>query len=99
MEQAILKLPVALRTVQFSPHGQQIETNRGVLDLGSILSTPNSLASQNPRSTLFVSKDWVLKDGERILWLPAEYHATCADIQARSVALGHATGGVLFVQV
>jgi hypothetical protein len=71
----------------------------GVLDLGSILSTPNSSTSQNPRSALFVSKDWVTKDGEQILWLPAEYHATCADTQARSIAMGHASGGVSFVQV
>ena len=99
LERGILKLSVALRTVRFSCCGQYIETDRGVLAIGSILSTATSSASQNPRSALFVSKDWVVKDGEQVLWLPDEYHASCAGTQGSSVTMGHATGGVSFVQV
>lgn len=85
----------AVNSVAFSPDGQLVETNSGVLDIRSLLSSAVSHSS-NHLHTLFVANDWVVREEESILWLPPDYRRTCAAVRNGVLVLGHSSGCISF---
>ncbi|KAM9874159.1 hypothetical protein BJF96_g573 [Verticillium dahliae] len=89
---------------------QTLETNQYLrssafsdeMDYGSLrLSSDSSdiCFDQKPSDHAFVVNDeWVTRDGKNLLWLPAEYRASCAAIYGDTVVLGHVSGGVTFLK-
>ena len=90
-----LDLGITISTLSFSTLGQYLKTDRGVLYISSLESL--SIPSEQVRP-LFVSADWVIEEGESILWLPPDYRATCVANWNGIVVLGHSSGGVSFLE-
>jgi WD40 repeat protein len=87
----------SVREVAFSPDGKCLETNRGLLSITVDSEALNSSGGQKPASGfLFVDDNWVIIDGKRILWLPADYRATCVAVHGHTLILGHSSGRVTF---
>lgn len=83
----------ALSTVAFSGNGHCLETDRGLLSITSNSGSSSTSGDQNPASAiLFVGDDWVTRDGQNLLWLPADYRATCVAVHGCTLVLGHASG-------
>ena len=57
-----------------------------------------SLDSLEQVRALYVLNDWVIEEGERILWLPRDYRATCVAVWDGMVVLGHQSGGISFLE-
>ncbi|EAQ91141.1 hypothetical protein CHGG_03076 [Chaetomium globosum CBS 148.51] len=73
-----------VRPVAFSPDGKCLETDRGLLSITVNSETQSSFGGQKPASgLLFVGDDWVIRDGKSVLWLPADYRATCVAVSRR----------------
>ena len=85
------------RAVAFSRNGQYLETDRGLLSITVNSDASTSSGGHQPASNfLFVNDDWVIRDGRSILWLPADYRATCVAVHGLTLILGHASGQVTF---
>jgi hypothetical protein len=79
---------VAIRKVSFSADGRYVETDRGILNVDS---------SSDPARAFFVTRDWVKRGDENILWLPDGWEAVHVATLGREVVLGHATGAISFI--
>lgn len=80
---------VAIRTLQFKD--SLLETDRGVLSLDDQDST-------QAISRWFVKEQWLTKNLEDFLWLPAQYRITCAAVRANRIFLGHPSGKISFLE-
>jgi WD40 repeat protein len=47
---------------------------------------------------LSVAEQWVVKEGQNILWLPPDYRATCEAVRNNVVVLGHSSGGISLLE-
>jgi WD40 repeat protein len=84
-------------SLSFSEDGRLLKTDQGWLSLNSDLS--DKCQDQKPStSTVFVSDDWVIRDGKNNLWLPPDYRATCTAFYNNMLVLGHASGQVTFLE-
>ena len=90
-----LKLGITTRTLSFSTSGQYLKTYRGVLHVSSLELSSDSLERVR---ALYVLNDWVIEEGESILWLPRDYRATCVAVWNGMVVLGHSSGGISFLE-
>ncbi len=98
-------------SVAFSPDGKQVVS--GSYDktvrhweavTGAALKTldghSGNVYSMNSKqeNTLFVSKNWIIESGTKILWLPFEYrHPSCTAVWNQSLALGYSSGEVIII--
>ncbi len=86
-----------LTRLMFSRNGQYLETDRGQLSITVNSDASSSSGGQEPASGfLFVGDDWVTGNGKSVLWLPADYRATCVAVHGHTLILGHASGQVTF---
>lgn len=90
-----LRLGMTTRTLSFSTSGQCLGADRGVLDVSSLELLSDSLKQVR---ALYVLNDWVIEEGESILWLPRDYRATCVAVWNGMVVLGHLSGGISFLK-
>ena len=90
-----LKLGKTTRTLSFSTSGQYLKTDGEVLHVSSLELSSDSLERVR---ALYVLNDWVIEEGERILWLPRDYRATCVAVWNGMVVLGHSSGGISFLE-
>ncbi|KAL2194361.1 hypothetical protein P885DRAFT_71427 [Corynascus similis CBS 632.67] len=75
-----------VRAVAFSRNGQYLETDRGLLSITANFDALSSSGIQKPASSdLFVGDNWVTKNGKSVLWLPADYRATCVALLYLSI--------------
>ncbi|EAQ91099.1 hypothetical protein CHGG_03034 [Chaetomium globosum CBS 148.51] len=90
----------SVSAVAFSPDGKCLETDRGLLSITGNSEASSSSGGQKPASGfLFVDDDWVIINGKRVLWLPADYRATCVAVHGHALILGHSSGRVTFFRV
>ncbi|GAB1318168.1 hypothetical protein MFIFM68171_08378 [Madurella fahalii] len=93
----MLELQSILTRLSFSENGQYPGTDRRLLRITSSPNASSSAGNQKPASTfLFIDNDWVTQNGKSVLWLPADYRATCAAIFGHTLVLGHASGQITF---
>ena len=90
-----LERSITIRILPFSTLGQYLITDRGVLGVNSLQSSPDPLKRLR---TLSVSNDWVREEGANILWLPPDYRATSVAVRDRMVVLGHSSGNISFLE-
>ena len=48
------------------------------------------------RELILVEDEWLIRGGERLVWLPHNYRSTSAAAYGTTICLGHASGGVSF---
>ncbi|KAI1772379.1 vegetative incompatibility protein HET-E-1 [Hypoxylon cercidicola] len=91
-----LNVGAVVRKIAFSNCGRYIETDRGVLDVNL-----RSFGVPSPTSphALFVSCDWLKRDGENVIWLPNEYNATDVATQGELIVMGNLSGSVSFIKL
>ena len=88
-------------SVAFSPDGSCLHTNMGTISLCGPSGHATTLPAA-PQQLQFqgygVSADrlWIKKDGRNLLWLPSEYRPETSSIAGATVAIGCASGRVLF---
>ncbi|KAF3225827.1 hypothetical protein TWF106_001700 [Orbilia oligospora] len=79
--------------LRFSTDGKYLYTNIETFDIPS--SFNSSLPSlPQKQSHISLTYEWIARDGEKILWLPHNYRASCSAIQGKTIAIGHESGGV-----
>lgn len=47
---------------------------------------------------IFVKGDWIIRDAENLLWLRFDYRTICSALHRNQLALGHASGQVIFIE-
>ena len=82
----------------FAADGSYLRTDRGTLQL-NLLSLYSAQPVPKYPPDLFVKDRWVSWKMQRILWLPPEYRATCVAVRDSTIVLGHASGGVTFIEL
>ncbi|KAI0896280.1 vegetative incompatibility protein HET-E-1 [Annulohypoxylon nitens] len=88
-----------VRKLSFSTSGRYLNTDRGILDVGSFDSASSPPPPSSFRSfPLFVTRDWLRRDMNNAIWLPNEYHATDVATWGNLVVIGHSTGAISFVE-
>jgi WD40 repeat protein len=88
---------LGISRLMFSRNGQCLVTNRGLLSVNVNSDASSSSGDQKPASSvLFVGHDWVTRDGRSVLWLPADYRATCVAVHGHTLILGHISGQLTF---
>jgi WD domain, G-beta repeat len=87
-----------IRTLSFSNNGSSILTDRG--RLGAISLHPSAVPSSPPtlpvipRHRIFVQDEWIMREADRMLWIPPDYrHYRCA-VRDSIVCLGSHSGRV-----
>ncbi|KAH8431009.1 uncharacterized protein LDX57_008670 [Aspergillus melleus] len=85
-------LDVTLTTLSFSDNGC-LKSDRGLL----CLNHQTSDFIQQQENEIFVGEKWVIHNGQRLIWLPPDYRATCAAINRNNVVLGHGSGRLTFL--
>src|SRR5262249_46328154 len=79
-----------LRELSFTADGAYLLTNVGMFSLSQF--------QLNPLPYLGVNSYWVTCKQRNILWLPPDYRATYAAVQNNTLALGHESGRITFLQ-
>jgi WD40 repeat protein len=82
--------------LSFTDDGSSLLTDRGFLPIGSSSDqAPSRLSS--PYS-IFVDEEWILHNGERLLWLPSEYRPDKVAVHGSTVALVYSSGRLLLMK-
>jgi WD40 repeat protein len=73
-----------VRGLSFSSDDSYLETDRELIDIGSL--SPSPISSQpKPAHHTFVKEHWIAHGLENFLWLPSDYRATCAAVHGNIV--------------
>ena len=89
-------------SVAFSRDGRQLYTNIGTMSLGEPAASTTHPFPTRPQQGRIqgpgISSDnsWITGNGQNRLWLPPEYRPTASAVAGSTVALGCASGRVLF---
>ncbi|THY40394.1 WD40 repeat-like protein [Aureobasidium pullulans] len=57
----------------------------------------SAIASARTSGLLCISDDWVTWKSRKILWLPLGYRPSCSAVFEDTIAIGHASGKVIFI--
>ena len=89
----------SVTAVAFSPDGQVLHTNAGDI---SLLLSPIVLShpwQQTQSSHIFLQDQWILRNQQRFLWLPAEYRYCCLAVRNDIVCLGLRSGRIVQLRI
>jgi hypothetical protein len=86
-------LDVVVSTLSFSDNGC-LNTNRGSLSLNHQAC---KFFIKRLENQILISEKWVTRNGQRLIWLPKDFRATCAATSGNNVVLGHRSGGLTFL--
>jgi WD40 repeat protein len=78
----------------FSHDGHHLTTSAETFAIIQSQPMLSAIAQHLDGEHLEVSHEWVRCQGRNLLWLPAEYRATCSAVRAGMLAIGHASGTV-----
>ncbi|KAL4766705.1 WD40-repeat-containing domain protein [Aspergillus nidulans var. acristatus] len=84
---------VVVTTLSFSDNGC-LNTDRGLFFLNHQAC---NFSVEPPENEIFIHGKWVTRSGQRLVWLPPDFRATCAVTSGNSVVLGHRSGGLTFL--
>jgi WD40 repeat protein len=86
-----LNVNTTIYNLLFSMDGRYLKTDLGLLRLNS--------GSCLYLESLFAYGEWVIYDGQNLLWLPLDYRdATCSALFNNMLALGYESGRVAFIE-
>jgi WD40 repeat protein len=86
----------SLRNLSFTWDGRYLMTDRGLLSLNH--DSTETFLVQSRNCAVFVSDDWVIRDGRNLLWLPTDYRPSCMALCGNTLVLGHSSGQVTFFE-
>ena len=96
-EKQTLKTNQVPRSLLFSSDNRYLKTDRGQLDI-SLDSTETSLGNDCQSMQCFFSKDWVVRDGQKLLWIPPNFRPEQLASHGDTFALGYGSGLVKVIQ-
>ncbi|KAL4735720.1 hypothetical protein BDV11DRAFT_195322, partial [Aspergillus similis] len=86
-------LDIVVTTLSFSDISC-LNTDRGSL---SFNNQACNFSIERPENGIFIYEKWVTRSGQRLIWLPPDFRATCAVTSGNKVVLGHRSGGLTFL--
>jgi WD40 repeat protein len=96
--QQILIAKGAVNELRFSQDASYVTTDFGAL---TIQSKCGSHASSSPCTKVDISileRRWIILNGNKVLWLPPEFRPTCSAVKDSTLALGHTSGKISFME-
>jgi WD40 repeat protein len=84
-----------LKVSEDCPH---LSTNLGSLNIQHWYNNNTSNLPETNVEVLILEGQWVALQSEKVLWLPPEYRPTCSVVKGGTLALGHASGRVSFME-
>jgi hypothetical protein len=87
-----------VRAVAFSPDGQFLHTNVGEIPLSSSSILPLPSWQEKQSFNFLVQDQWILRNQQRLLWLPSEYRGATA-VHEDIACLGLASGRVVLLRI
>ncbi|KAL3449638.1 hypothetical protein BJX65DRAFT_294642 [Aspergillus insuetus] len=87
------QLDIVVNILSFLTNGC-LATDRGSLSLSH---QPLTHLIERQENEIFVREKWVTRSGQRLIWLPPDYRATCAVTSGNRVVLGHGSGRLTFL--
>ncbi|KAK6529885.1 hypothetical protein TWF281_009041 [Arthrobotrys megalospora] len=91
----ITEVDAAITRLSFSKYGPYLETERGLVQ---IAGTSSHILHPRLACNIFVTERWVVRDMEKILWLPPDYRVVYLITSSRTLVLGHPSGLVTFIE-
>jgi roadblock/LC7 domain-containing protein len=88
-----------VRAVAFSPDGQILHTNAGNIPLSYPAIAPSPSWQKNQSASILIQGQWILRDQQRLLWLPSEYRSSSTAVCLNVVCLGLPSGRVVLLKV
>ncbi|KAJ6004705.1 hypothetical protein N7540_013074 [Penicillium herquei] len=85
----------AVTEIEFTSDGDFLKTNLGLLQIEHGRVTRSIPPSLSPKISIY--NEWVVLQGEKILWLPTEYRPACSAVNNNIIALGRRSGNVSFL--
>lgn len=88
-------------SITFSPDSRYLTTEYDLLELDPTLISSKQYPDQSLPHHISAAegREWVILDGKKSLWIPAEYRATAAAVNGNTIVLGHYSGDVTFIDV
>ncbi|KAI9694181.1 MAG: hypothetical protein M1822_003452 [Bathelium mastoideum] len=78
----------------FSSNKAYLTTNRGILKLKEVPDDTSS--THGATGSIFVTDEWICKDGQRLMWLPHQYRGKYILVYDNHVVIGQASGRMDF---
>jgi WD40 repeat protein len=85
--------------VAFSPDGQILHTNAGDIPLSYPVIAPSPSGQKNQSASILIVGQWILRDQQRLLWLPSEYRSSPTAVRLNVVCLCLPSGRVVLLKV
>ena len=78
---------IYIRNLLFSEDGRYLKTDQGLLlSLDSMSS--ESIHRDQQKYAISINYEWVIRDGQKLLWLPPDYRPRCLAILNNMLAFG-----------
>ncbi|KAJ5343379.1 NACHT and WD40 domain protein [Penicillium brevicompactum] len=87
-----------ITNLEFSEHGTYLNTNLGSLKIQSWCGNDTPDLASPDANMLLLKGEWVMFLGQKVLWLPPEYRPRVSAVKDGILALGLASGRVLFIR-
>jgi hypothetical protein len=96
----IIRADSSVYKLSFSLDRPLLETDCGLFPLEGLEGRyPLGISPQPvPRPQIFLNKNWIVRDSEKLLWLPAEYRDCCSAHRGSILALGRQDGQVTVIE-
>jgi WD40 repeat protein len=85
--------------VAFSPDGKILHTNVDDILLSYPVIVPSLSWQKNQYANILIQGQWILRDQQRLLWLPSEYRSSSTAVYLDLVCLGLSSGLVVLLKV
>lgn len=96
--QQTIDTDMAVYDVEFSQDGSYITTNLGTLVVQPGYENKVSHSTDTCLPIFIEKQQWINLDRKNVLWLPPHFRPSCSTVNRNSLALGHASGRVTFLQ-
>ncbi|MCJ1280582.1 hypothetical protein MMC21_008411, partial [Puttea exsequens] len=88
-----IQIDISINSLSFHKDSRYLETESGLVKFRESETDNSSLQPQNIHG-IFLKHDWIMRDTERVLWIPFKYRARCSNVRDNKLVLGHASGRV-----
>jgi WD domain, G-beta repeat len=88
--------------ISFTSDGSLLETDHGLLHLEGLQGhypLGVSATPPIPQPHIFLDGNWILRDSEKLLRLPADYRGRCSAVRGGILVVGQSDGRVTFMEI